>query len=172
MAREERHENEQYFWTEASVSALADALMVFERPCCLCAPTLAEALEARGREVVLLDIDERFSQLSGFRHYDLTKPSYFEQSFDVIICDPPFFNCSLSQLFKALRLLAHFNMTTATIVSWLSRREGSLLQALRDFELQATELRPEYQTVAPGPKNDIQLYANAAGVAALAHCSF
>src|SRR5437868_1962621 len=114
---EERHEREQYFFDAATVRVLADFVGSFERPCCLCAPTIGRELHRRGRAVRVLDVDERFSDLSGFLAWDLYRPRHLDEEFDLVLCDPPFFNVSLSQLFSAVRVLCHFDLTKPVMIS-------------------------------------------------------
>ena len=103
---QERHENEQYFFSAETTSQLASFAAQFPNPCCICAPSIGKALTQRGVGVRILDIDERFADLPGFRHFDLRRPDWLDEEFGIIICDPPFFNLSLSRLFAALRLLS------------------------------------------------------------------
>lgn len=156
----EIHANEQYFFEDSTVDALADLLEQFERPCVLCAPRVGEELEERGVEVAALDIDERFNFLSGFRHWDLYRPEPLETQFEIIFCDPPFFNVSLSRLFTAIRLLAKFDYRQRLIVSYLKRRQGAILGTFSRFNLQPTGWSPTYQTVKKCEKNKIEFFAN------------
>lgn len=103
----ELHQNEQYFWTDSTISDLADCLSRFELPCCLCAPLLGRELSRRNIQCRTLDIDARFGDVPGFERFDLYRPQYRAEQFGVIVCDPPFWSVSLSQLFGAIRLLAH-----------------------------------------------------------------
>ena len=162
---DERHENEQYFFDAETVDRLAQVATTYEHVCCICAPTLGRRLAADGRTVAVLDIDERFSDVPGFQAYDLTRPTWLATSFDVIMCDPPFFNLSLSQLFAAIRTLSHNDFDRPILISYLVRRERALLRAFDRFDLQPTGLRAGYQTVQPGPKNDIAFYASPAALA-------
>lgn len=157
---EERHENEQYFFTPRTVADVCDALDGFERSCVLCAPMVGGELERRGREVATLDVDERFASLKSFRKWDLYRPERIETKFDVIFCDPPFFNASLSQLFKALRMLAHFDFGQKLALSYLKRREDAVLGTFAPFGLEPTGFCPAYQTVQKCERNDIEVYAN------------
>lgn len=157
---EELHQNEQYFFAEASLHELSRRLEGFDSVCCLCAPTLAQHLAAQGRSVVNLDIDRRFEQTPGFRYWDITKPQWLEQKFDVIFCDPPFFNVSFRQLVHALRMLAQNDHRQRMMVTYLDRRAEKLLQSFADFNLQATDYLLEYQTVENCDKNRIRLFSN------------
>ena len=103
---QERHESEQYFFTDETTGHLADFAARFPNPCCICAPSVGVELGRRGVRARVLDIDERFATTRGFRHYDLFRPEWLGEEFGIILCDPPFFNVSLSQLFAALRLLS------------------------------------------------------------------
>lgn len=157
---EERHDREQYFFDGPTVRRLADVVQRYEDPCCLCAPTVGEELVRRGVPVHILDLDERFAALPGFRRYDLLHPEWLGTAFGVILCDPPFFTVPLRRLAAALQMLGRNDPRQPLLVSYLTRREGAFLRALSAFELVPTGLRPAYRTVAPGAKNDIRLYGN------------
>lgn len=156
----ERHDQEQYFFNQQTVDAVADLLEPFERPCVLCAPMVGIELEDRGTDVVTLDIDERFNALRSFRRWDLYRPERIEQRFGVIFVDPPFFGPSLSQLFHALRVLAHFDFTQRIAVSYLVRRRNAVLGTFVPFMLRATGFCPGYRTVKRCERNDIEVFAN------------
>jgi hypothetical protein len=44
----EKHENEQYFFDEATLEHLSAFVASWSSPCCLCAPMLGKHLEAQG----------------------------------------------------------------------------------------------------------------------------
>jgi len=79
----------------------------FERPLLLCVPSLAVLAEESGQPYVLLEKDERFSFLMGFRPYDLLSPTPAPTDVpcDAVIADPPFANIELGQLRRALECL-------------------------------------------------------------------
>lgn len=156
----EIHANEQYFFDQSTVDAVADVLEDFERPCVLCAPMVGIELEERGINVTTLDIDDRFNELAGFRHWDIFRPEYVDETFDVIVCDPPFFNVSLSQLFTAIRILAHFDYEQRLVMGYLSRRQNAVLATFAPFNLAPTDWSPGYRTVRKCEKNDIQFFSN------------
>lgn len=110
--------------------------------------------------MTILDIDERFSDVKGFRYYDLYKPNWIDQEFDLIICDPPFFNVSLSQLFTTLRMLSHDNLKQSLMVSYLVRRADAITGTFAPFNLQPTRYRPGYQTEQKSEKNEIEFFSN------------
>ncbi len=157
---DERHEHEQYFFDEPTLARLADVVAQFPNPCCLCAPMLGAALVERGVAVHILDLDERFASLPGFRRYDLRRPEWLGESFGLIVCDPPFFNVSLARLFAALRMLSRNDYRQPLLLSYLRRRETKLLQTFARFHLAPTGFFPTYQTVQPSKKNEIALYGN------------
>ncbi|MEL6613290.1 MAG: hypothetical protein AAFQ53_14415, partial [Bacteroidota bacterium] len=122
--------------------ALADALAAYGYVCCLCAPTLAETLVKRGQQVTLLDLDERFAHVPGFQRYDLTKPEWLESEFDVIVCDPPFFTVSLTQLRQALATLSHHRTEVPVLVSYLTRRDRKILTNFAEYDFRPTGFYP------------------------------
>jgi hypothetical protein len=156
----ELHENEQYFFDKPTLAYLADFVSGFPYPCCLCAPLLGRELESRGVPVRTLDIDERFAGLNGFRKYDIYRPEWLGEEFGLILCDPPLFNVSLSQLFTAIRLLSLYNYDQPLLVSYLVRRSSNIIGTFARFNLQPTGYRPGYQTVQKAERNDIEFFAN------------
>ncbi|MEO0740179.1 MAG: RNA 2'-phosphotransferase [Bacteroidota bacterium] len=159
-AIDERHDREQYFFDADTRDALADALAAYDHVCCFCAPTLAETLAKRGQQVTLLDLDGRFADVPGFQRYDLTKPEWLEAEFDVIVCDPPFFTVSLTQLRQALAMLSHHRAEVPVLVAYLTRRDRKLLTTFADHDFWPTGFFPSYKTVADTEKNEIQFYGN------------
>lgn len=161
---QELHENEQYFFSEQTLKQFSDLLEPFQNPCILCAPTLAQALQSNAgsnKNIRALDIDTRFEQsLPGFRLWNLYKPTRIDEQFDVIFCDPPFFNCSLSQLFSAFRLLSNFDYSQPIMICYLRRREQAVLGTFAKFHIQSTGIFASYKTVQNSGRNEIQLYSN------------
>jgi hypothetical protein len=156
----EKHENEQYFFDKPTLAHLADFVSQFENPCCICAPLLGKELESRGVKVRVLDIDARFASLKGFRKYDIYRPEWLGEQFGLILCDPPFFGVSLSQLFIALRMLSLNNYKQPLLVSYLSRRASNILGAFANFELEPTGYFPTYQTLQKVERNHIEFFGN------------
>ena len=157
---EEHHHREQYFFDGQTLGELANFIGLFQSPCCLCAPMLGRELHHRGRKVAVLDVDQRFGDLPGFVEWDLYRPKHLDQEFDLIVCNPPFFKVSLSQLFTAVRLLCHFNLTRQVMISYPLRRRNAILGTFAPFNLAPTGYRPGYLTVRQCEKNDIEFYAN------------
>ena len=156
----ELHENEQYFFDGATLEYLTDFLSQYESPCCLSAPAVGKLLSERGAKVSVLDIDERFSQVPGFRRFDVFRPEWIGEKFDIILCDPPFFKVSLSQLFRAIRLLSQHDYLQPLLISYLVRREANICGTFSRFDLQPTGIFPTYQTVRSCAKNDIEFFGN------------
>lgn len=157
---EERHEHEQYFWDASTLDRLCGIVSKFQNPCLLCAPMLGVELANRKRPVTFLDIDERFSGVTGFQKWDAYRPQHLSDEFDLIVCDPPFFNMSLSQLFSAIRILAHFDLSKSLLLCYLERRENAVLGTFSPFSLSGTNFRPTYRTVQPVDRNTVRFYSN------------
>jgi len=156
----EKHEHEQYFWTPETVNGLADFLAEFEHPCCICAPMVGAELARRGKRVTNLDRDTRFSEHAGFRPYDLYRPEYLPERFDIILCDPPFFVMSLSQVFQGLRVLAQYDFTQPLLIAYVARRSESIIGTFTPFGLRATGVSPAYVSVQNIERNRIELFGN------------
>ncbi len=156
----ELHENEQYFFDEPTIEQLADFVATFDSPCVICAPMIGLRLTEMGIDVSILDIDNRFADLPGFRHWDLYNPKWLGQKFGLILCDPPFFNVSLSQLFSAIHLLGQHDFSQPVMIGYLKRRADAILGTFSPFGLQPTGYSPGYQTVRKIKKNEIEFFSN------------
>lgn len=157
----ELHACEQYFWDDATVSRLADVAARFENPACLCAPLLGTELERRAVACSTLDVDERFAHLKGFSRFDVYRPAWQGERFGAIICDPPFWIVSLSQLFAAIRLLAQHDFEQPLAVCYPTRRSANLGATFARFGLKPTGFYPAYRTVNTQEERDrIEFFAN------------
>lgn len=157
---QENHKKEQYFFDPPTLELLADMVQDYENIACLCTPMVGKTLNERKKEVSILDTDTRFETEKGFMVWDLYKPSFLNQKFGIILCDPPFFNVSLSQLFKAIRLLSQHDYTQPILLAYLARRKHAVTATFSLFNLQPTEIHLGYVTVQKEEKNDIILYTN------------
>jgi hypothetical protein len=110
--------------------------------------------------VRILDIDDRFKDVRGYRNFAIHRPEWLGEKYDLIICDPPFFNVSLSQLFAAIRTLALNDFSQPILVSYLKRRSKNILGTFSKFGLAETEYFPAYQTVKECQRNDIRFFSN------------
>lgn len=159
----ENHQREQYFFGADTVSHLARFLTRFENPACLCAPMVGREVARLGHRITNLDIDERFAADPGFESFDLYRPRWIDQRFDVILCDPPFFNVSLSQLFHALRQLSHHDTDQALVIAFLKRRASAICSTFAPFGLECSGYEPGYVTVQEVERNGIELFSNLGG---------
>lgn len=159
----ENHQLRQFFFAEDTIRQLAELLEQFENPCCLCAPMVAWKLAEQGRWVRALDLDTRFRFLPGFREYNLYRPDYLQEEFDLILCDPPFHAVGLGQLFKAINTVSHFNPNQKILMSHLVRRQWGVVGVFSKFGLQPTSFHPRYLTAKKcntDGKSRVVFYAN------------
>lgn len=167
---EERRDLEQYFWTEKTIEAIREALRYcfeIESQCCLCTPTLAHNWWIKeAKEVSLLDIDTRFKYLPKFHYFDLRDPHSTElqpeqQSWRVIIFDPPFFYIPISVLYDAIIYVCEANVKrTKLLMGFLKREEKTLLNVFAPFNLKRTSFKLEYAHVKPNKWCNYALYSN------------
>lgn len=156
----ENHQNEQYFFDDSTRSHLTNFLKNYDNPCLLCAPTIGKELTKQKIKCCILDIDNRFSELPRYNYFDIKKPKWIDETFGIIFCDPPFFNVSLSQLFKAVRLLSHNDYTQPILISYLTRRAKKFLKIFSTFNLFPMEYQPMYKSVKESEKNKIEFFGN------------
>ena len=161
---EEDHAFEQFFFDEPTRAKLLAILTTqYERPLLLCAPSLAVAAEAAGVRYLLLDRDERFAFLSGFRSFDLDSPSAEVAQFadgqspDVVLCDPPFANFPLARLRAVIDLLAP---AVPLYLCFNGRREEEVAAAFqgRSHGLERVGSSLGYDSVKKVTQNNIALF--------------
>lgn len=152
----EDHKLEQYFFDEPTLARLTEFVSGYKRPVLLCAPMLGRYMEERGHPVQVLDVDRRFADLPGFRYWNIHNPEWLGYRPGLILCDPPFHTVKLDRLFKALRVLAGFDVTVPLAVTWLKRRERALMGTFAPFGLEPTGYRPGYVSVPDAV--DIRFY--------------
>jgi len=156
----ELHKNEQYFFDTPTLLHLASFLKRFDSVALLCAPMLGRELANARRAVTILDIDDRFSNVPGFLNWNIYRPQWLAITFDIIVCDPPFFKVSLSQLFKAIRMLSHNNFDQPLLISYLHRRAHAITGTFSPFKIEPTGFYPGYVTVPKIEKNEIEFFTN------------
>lgn len=159
---QEKHDNEQYFFDDQTICHLADFCATWTKPCCVCAPMTGQAVAQRNSQTVVLDIDTRFNDLSGFQYFDITQPQWNSNRFDLILCDPPFFNVSLAALRIGIRSLSQFDVRQPMLVSYLTRRSTAFLQAFAEFNLKPTGYFPTYRSVHAVARNKVEFFSNLA----------
>ncbi|XP_024537165.1 uncharacterized protein LOC112348574 [Selaginella moellendorffii] len=164
---QERHDLEQYFWTEATVKRLTQALEGIKEGeiCCLTTPSLAHAFYFQHqRTELLLDVDTRFRYLPGFRYFDLRMPASLGSERDhpmsVIVFDPPFFYIPLEVLFEAVTSITKNRANCKLVLGFLRREEAALLRVFKSFGLKPTKFVLEYATVKPNKWRNYTLYSN------------
>ena len=156
----ERHEWEQYFWDAQTLEALCDVAARFALPYALCAPMLGRVLSERAIEHRVLDFDERFAGDEHYAPFDLYRPLWRPETYGVILCDPPFWKVSLSQLFAAIRLLAHYSFEQPLAICYPTRRAKNICGTFAPFGLEPTGYFPGYVSVQELERNRIEFFAN------------
>ena len=157
----ERRDLEQYFWTQETVHKLMDALRYQYDPCCLGTPSLAHAWHVEEKRAEwLFDIDERFDYLPKFRYYDIRAPEDVDESFRIVICDPPFFYIPMEQIFAAVERICKGDFNTKILIGFLKREESTLLKTFAPFGLTRTNFPLEYAHVKANKWTNYALYSN------------
>ena len=164
----EDHRLEQFYWDEPTRARLLDRLGEYRAPLLVGTPSLAVDAENAGLTTyTLLDVDERFAFLPGFRRYDLFDDAETpEFDCDAIFCDPPFANFELDQLKAALTRLVGAASLAGNLrwrgepdlfMAYNAKREEELLQtfpSLRKVE------QLGYLSVKPKTQANLWLYAS------------
>lgn len=164
---QEDHRYEQYYFDAQTRKALTGLLADFERPLLLCAPSLAVALEETTptSDYLLLDRDERFSFLRGFRRWDLADAAEVacvgDSRPDVVLCDPPFANFPLQRLRDAINVLAP---RAPLYLAYNVRREEEVQRAFGGWHHPLDRLGPlGYESVKPTTQRQIVLFGPSVG---------
>ncbi|PIE89188.1 MAG: hypothetical protein CR997_12510 [Acidobacteria bacterium] len=154
----EQKKFEQFFFDVETRYRLFNMAAHFKKPLFLCTPTLAEMAQREGRKYLLLDRDQRFRALKGYRYFDLFKPHFIEEPFDAIFCDPPFSNISIPFFYKAIQTINGFQMTENVFICYISSNQKALLDTFSDYHLVRYPESLRYQSVKRQTQEKIFLF--------------
>jgi len=157
---DERRDLEQFFWTSKTVRDLVEACEYISDTCCFTTPSLAQGFHNNGREEKLLDIDERFNYLPRFEKFDIRNPHNLNETFNIIVIDPPFFNISTKELFEATNVITNNDFSTNIIIAYLKRFEYPLLETFKPYGISETNLMPEYAHIKENKWRNFKIYSN------------
>jgi hypothetical protein len=161
-ALEEQHCWEQFFWTKDVVEKIANACEYnfVEETCCMMTPSLAHQFHEQGRDETLLDIDTRFAYLPKFRYYDVTNPKVIDDTFRLLVLDPPFFLIPIEMVRKAVDVITKKDYNTRIMIAFLKRAEARLRKAFKEYDLVPTHFKLEYASIKPDKWGNFVLYSN------------
>jgi len=150
------------FWTKNVVDKLVKACeyQFVEETCCLTTPSLAHGFYEADREETLLDIDTRFSYLPKYKYYDVRHPTKLDESFKLLILDPPFFVIPIECFKTAVDLLTNNDYSTKIIIGFLKREEKRFMEAFADYNIRLTNFKLEYASIKPNKWANFGLYSN------------
>jgi len=151
----------QFFYSAATAADLARRLEGYAAPCCLCTPRLARAFADRGRVVRLLDMDDRFAALAGYRRFDLERPAAPRESYDMVFFDPVFIAARI--LRRALDVVAGAPDAADAPTLYMAfprSREAELLAGFAAWRLAPLDYELRYNNILPEYFAAIGLYGN------------
>ena len=163
--KKEIRELEQYFFSENVIQQLTSILQYENNILCLCTPSLADAFyKIYKKEVLCLDIDERFSYLPNFKKCDITNlndlPISNDYFPDLIIVDPPFFKMKIIDLYNCIEKITKGNKNVKIVIAYVIREEKNLLSIFKSYNLQLTKFKLEYANVDSAKWSNYGIYSN------------
>ena len=156
----EKRELEQFFWTSKTVKDLLNACKYITNTCCFTTPSLAVGFREIGRDEKLLDIDERFSYMPRFEKFDIKNPHSIDETFNILVIDPPFFNVTTKDLFEATNIITNNDYSTNIIIAYLKRFEFALLETFKLYGISETNLMPQYAHIKENKWQNFKIYSN------------
>ena len=156
----ENRTNEQFFWTINTVKQLMNAFKYTYECCCLTTPSLGHAFHEAGRDEKVLDIDDRFKYLPKFEKFDIKNPHNLDETFNVIVIDPPFFVITLKELYDAVNIITKNNFDTKIVIGFLARHNKLLLETFKKYGISETKTKLEYAHIKPHKWHNFKLYSN------------
>ena len=147
----ENKDLEQFFFTEKVLEQITSQFQYEENILCLCTPAVADAFwKLKQKEVLCVDIDNRFNYLPKFISCDITKqelilPDNFVPN--IIIVDPPFFKMKLIDLYNCIEKITNKNRKTKLVFAFIIREDKNLLNIFKEYNLKLTKFPLEYRGV-------------------------
>jgi hypothetical protein len=124
----------QYFFSQQTARYIVSLLSSYNNICCLCTPRLAFEWSSQKKNVRLLDIDNRFSQIPGFHYFDLKNPEVMHEGYDIIIADPPF-GFTGDELLSAINSVAFNSKKVVLCLIFPIEREKELFGVFKEWKL-------------------------------------
>ena len=121
---------------------------------------MADAWHQQGRDEVLLDIDRRFEYLPKFRYFDARDPQKLDETFRLLILDPPFFATPIEVFRDAVDVLTGKDYSTKIILGFLVRGEKRMREAFKHYKLVPTRYPLQYPSIKPSKWRNFCLYSN------------
>ena len=160
----ENKDLEQFFFTEKVLEQITSTFQYEDNILCLCTPSVADAFwRLKNKEVLCIDIDNRFNYLPKFINCDITKDEInLPENFipNIIIVDPPFFKMKLIDLYKFIKKITHDNKNTKLVFAFVIREDKALLSIFKDYHLQLTKFPLEYRGVDKTKWGNYGIYTN------------
>ena len=160
----ENKELEQYFFTDKTLEQITNIFQYEENILCLCTPSVADAFyKLKNKEIICIDIDNRFNYLPKFINCDITKeepklPEDFVPN--LIIVDPPFFKMKLIDLYNCIEKITKKNRKTKLVFAFIIREDKTLLSIFKEYNLQLTKFPLEYRGVDKTKWGNYGIYTN------------
>ena len=160
----ENKELEQYFFTEKVLEQITSIFQYEENILCLCTPSVADAFwRLKQKEVLCVDIDNRFNYLPKFINCDITKQELIlPENFvpNIIIVDPPFFKMKLIDLYNCIEKITKKNKKTKLVFAFIIREDKNLLNIFKEYNLRLTKFQLEYRGVDKTKWRNYGIYTN------------
>ena len=160
----ENKELEQFFFSDKVLEQITNTFQYENNILCLCTPSVADAFwKLKNKEVLCIDIDNRFNYLPKFINCDITKEEVkLPENYvpDLIIVDPPFFKMKLIDLYNYIEKITKKNKKTKIVFAFLIREDKALLHVFKDYNLQLTKFPLEYRSVDKTRWGNYGIYTN------------
>ena len=160
----ENKDLEQYFFSENVLKQITNTFQYEDNILCLCTPSVSDAfLRLQNKEVLCVDIDNRFSYLPKFINCDITKDEIkLPENFipNIIIVDPPFFKMRLIDLYNCIEKITKKNKKTKLVFAFVIREDKTLLSIFKDYNLNLTKFPLEYRGVNKSKWGNYGIYTN------------
>ncbi|CAB4038258.1 Hypothetical predicted protein, partial [Paramuricea clavata] len=100
------------------------------------------------------------NDLTTYQSSDILTPENQDETFRVVICDPPFFYIPMAQIFEAVEMICKGDFSTKILIGFLKREEATLLKTFAPFRLSRTNFPLEYADVKSNKWTNYALYSN------------
>ncbi|MBE9571315.1 MAG: hypothetical protein IMF11_11850 [Proteobacteria bacterium] len=94
----------------------------------------------------MLDIDERFIFLPGYKYFDMREPEVLDEEFDVIIADP-IYKWGEDVLHRTINTLSKQNYSQKLLIVYYTNKKTSFLEIFKDYDLKPSSYYPKYSNV-------------------------
>jgi hypothetical protein len=151
---------EQYLFNEETINYLIDLTNDSNSLCLISTPSIAEQLELKNskKDIVLLEIDEKFEKNAFFKKYDINSMEIIEKKYDFVIFDPPAMRFLPKKMVEFIKF--QFLSNQKIILIYPDSFFSEIDNELKEFKFKKIDKKPIYKQKNEFNIKEMRIFTN------------